>query len=265
MAYKCSFLDSETYSAQDVNDIFARITSGGVIFNDTGYTIGDLNYTQSNVVTGGITRDTNSCKVVKNGTTYKISKGVCFMNDGTMINFDEDGYEIEITPKIKNYVYLRRNVVANTIDIIVSETQGDADSIPLAEIDEKGNVYDRRKYAMAKVDLATSQKFKNFTVNIPKSSNPTTGTVTADLGEGAFSYITVWSGTRTYNDEIHARVPNGKNLVELIDDVDVRISIGDNLGQKTEEVYFKKDGQKVHVHLKSATTGAEYVLNMGVV
>ncbi|MBQ7985925.1 MAG: hypothetical protein IJ304_01500, partial [Clostridia bacterium] len=166
MAYKCSFLDSQTYSAQDVNDIFARITQGGVVFTDTGYTFGDLNAAQESTVTGGVTRDTNSCMVVKDGDTYKISKGACFMNDGSAIIFDEDGQEIEITPDVINYVYLVRNLVANSIDIVVSEAQGDADSIPLAEIDEDGNVFDRRKYARAKVDLATSGNIKNFTVTV---------------------------------------------------------------------------------------------------
>ena len=265
MAYKCSFLDSETYSAQDVNDIFARITSGGVIFTDTGYTIGDLNATQANTVTGGITKNAMSCKVVKNGDIYKISKGVCFMNDGTTITFDDDGQEIEIIPEVVNYVYLERNVVANTIDIVVSETPGDEDCIPLAEIDEKGYVFDRRKYSTAKVDLATSQKVKNFIVNIPKCSKTTSDTVTVNMGDGAFSYMTVWGGERTYNDEIHKRVPSGKNLVELMEGVNIRISIGDNLGQETEEVYCKKDGQRVHIYLKKATTGAEYTLIMGAI
>ena len=140
MAYKCSFLDNQTYIAQDVNDIFARITSGGVIFTDTGYTLGDLNAVQSGVTSGGVTRDTNSCKVVKNGNTYKISKGACFMNDGSAIIFDEDGQEIEITPNMENYVYLKRNVMANTINVVVSDAEGDEDTIPLAKIAENGTI-----------------------------------------------------------------------------------------------------------------------------
>lgn len=265
MAYKCSFLDSETYSAQDVNDIFARITSGGVVFTDTGYTLGDLNTVQTEIATDGVTRDTNSCKVVKDGDVYKISKGACFMNDGSAIIFDDDGQEIEITQGVNNYVYLSRNVVANSIDIVVSETAGDEDSIPLAEVEEHGYILDRRKYAKAKVDLATSGNIKNFTVSFSKCTSKTSETVIVDLEEGDFSYIIMWDGRMTYTSANVGRVANGRNLIPLVEGEDVRLSIGPPADGETEGVYCRKDGQKIHIYLQGTNTGAEYTLNMGVI
>ncbi len=265
MAYKCSFLDNETYSAQDVNDIFARITSGGVVFADTGYTIGDLNTAVSETVTEGVTRDTNSCKVIKDGDTYKISKGACFMNDGSTIIFDEDGQEIEITPGIINYVYLERNIMANSIDIIVSGSAGEEDSIPLAEIDEAGEIFDRRKYSKAKVDFTMSERVRNFTANIPECTGTASETIEVDLGEGAFSYVTIWDGKRTYNGSDETRVSSGKNLVPLVEGEYVTMSIGQYEDYGIELVYCKKDGQKMEIFLVGAKYGAEYTLNMGVI
>ena len=265
MAYKCSFLDNETYIAQDVNDIFARITLGGVVFTDTGYTFGDLNNAQSETVTGGVTRDTNSCRVIKSGDTYKISKGACFMNDGSAIIFDEDGQELEITDGVVNYVYLMRNAVANSIDIVVSEFAGDDDAIPLAEIDDNGVVYDRRKYAKAKVDLATGSNIRNFTVNFENCLSNASETVTIDVGDGAFSYVTVWGGEMVYDLTTLRRVVSGKNLIPLVDGEAVRLSIGKNEGIENEFMYFKKDGQKLHIYLLKATNTAKYTLNIGVI
>ena len=266
MAYKCSFLDNETYIAQDVNDIFARLTSGGVIFTDTGYTLGDLNAAQSGVTGNGVTRDINSCKVVKNyNNIYKISKGACFMNDGSAIIFDEDGQEIEITPNIVNYVYLKRNVNANTIDIVVSDTEGDEDTIPLAKIAENGTIIDRRKYARAKVDLATGGSIRNFTANFGKCEQSTSETITVDMGDGDFSYAVIWDGNMVSGETTYPRCANGRNLIPLEEGTEVRLTIGKFDGDEAELVYFKKEGQMLHVFLIKATKGAEYTLNMGVI
>lgn len=266
MAYKCSFLDSEIYIAQDVNDIFARITSGGVVFTDTGYTFGDLNEAQSNTVSGGVTRDINSCLVIKSGDTYKISKGACFMNDGSAITFDEDGQEIQIIPGVVNYVYLMRNIVQNAIEIVVSQEIWDEDSIPLAEINENGIVYDRRKYAKAKVDLATCGKIKNFTVEFKGITSTTSETVTVDLEDGAFSYVILWGGKRMYHGIENNRVSTWNNLLTLADDgEEAFMTIGPYEGGQNEDVYFRKDGQKLHIYLTKTVYGEEFTFNMGVI
>lgn len=265
MAYKCSFLDNETYIAQDVNDIFARITSGGVVFTDTGYTFGDLNSAQSETVTGGVTRDTNSCRVVKSSNTYKISKGACFMNDGSAIIFDDDGQEIEITDGVMNYVYLMRNSVANSIDIVVSKFAGDENAIPLAEIDDNGNIFDRRKYAKAKVDLATGSNVRNFTVNFTNCLSNASETVTVDVGDGAFSHLIIWGGEMEYNQTTQKREANGRNLIELKEGAEVRLNIGRLDGIENELIYFKKDGRKIHIYLLKATNTAKYTINIGVI
>ncbi len=265
MAYKCGFLDNDIYSAQDVNDIFARITSGGVVFTDTGYTFGDLNSAQSSVVSSGVTKDANSCKVVKSGSTYKISKGACFMNDGSTIIFDEDGQEIKITSGIVNYVYLARNLAGNTIDIVVSSKAGDEDSIPLAEISQSGEITDRRKYAKAKVDLATSAEARNFTTIYQQCATGTSETIISDLGDGAFSYLIVWSGSVSAGNTYQNREACGKNLIPLVEGTEIMVPLGRSSADETEQLYIKKVGQTIHSYIRRATAGAKYTLNMGVI
>lgn len=265
MAYKCSFMDNQVYTAQDVSDIFARITSGGVVFTDTGYVFGDLNETQNQAVTGGVTRDTDSCKVINEDGIYKISKGACFMDDGTAIIFDEDGYHIDIAEGTENYVYLFRNDVANSIDVVVSTYAGGDGCIPLAEIDRNGHIYDRRRYATSKVDIGTQGSIRNFTVNFTECSQSGSETVTVDMGDGAFSHIIMWDGKRDFKGEAQPRVATNRNLVELSEGEDISLTIGRYQGDQNEFLKCKKDGQKMHLYLSSAFPYAEYTLNLGVI
>ena len=187
MAYKCSFLDNQVYTAQDVCDIFARVTCGGVLFADTGDIFADLNSATGELSTDGITRDPDSCRVVLENGVYKISKGACIMNDGTAITFDSNGQEIEVTQGSYSYIYLKRNTVENTIDIVVSEYQGEGDFVPLAEIDEDGYIYDRRAYAKAKADIGEAGTLRNFTVYFTQCTPTKSETVTVDFGDELWS------------------------------------------------------------------------------
>lgn len=265
MAYKCSFLDNQAYTAQDVNDIFARISCGGVVFTDTGYILGDLNRVQEEMVTEGVVRDENSCRVVEENGVYKISKGACFMNDGSAIIFDDNGYEIEIVPESMNYVYLYRNAAENSIDIVVSQYEWDEECIPLAIIDEDGYIYDRRRYAKAKVDICTEGKLQNFTVNFVKCGATVSETITLDLGNGAFSHLIFWDGERIYYGKAEQRVAKNRNLKELTEGEEILLSIGKNEGTHNEYISCKKNGQYLELYLMNPIPFAEYTLNVGVI
>jgi len=155
MGYKCLFLDNEVYTAQDVNDALSNIASGGV----SGYPLGsgalaDLNAAVNELANGGVNYHGTSCLLVNDGGTYKISEGACIMNDGTQIIFDYEGYAIEHEAGVKEYVYLERDVLHNTVNVVVSQTQGGQDTILLAEIEADGTIKDRRRFAKAKVALS---------------------------------------------------------------------------------------------------------------
>ena len=266
MAYKCSFMDNESYTAQDVNDIFARITFGGVLFADTGYTLGDLNSAVNGVATQGVTKDVDSCRVVNTGGVYKISKGACIMNDGSAIMFDENGYEINIVEEQYNYVYLRLNGVGNTIDVVVSTYPGDEESIPLAEIDEKGLIHDRRVYARAKVEVGTNGSLRNFTVRFTECTSSSSETVTTSFADGDFSYLIVWDGVRvSEGGNSQSRVANLRNLIPLVEGEKISVSIGKYIGDHSEYMYCQKDGQNLHIYLAKPLSSAEYTMNLGVI
>ena len=95
MAYKCLFMDDDIYTAQDVNDALSNIVSGGICgYPFSANALADLNTAVAELVNGGINYKGTDCLLVNAGGIYKISEGVCIMNDGTQIVFDVDGYEI---------------------------------------------------------------------------------------------------------------------------------------------------------------------------
>lgn len=184
MGYKCSFMDNETYTAQDVNEAIGRIAGDGAAFSDAGSTLADFNAALAGIVGSGT--QLCGCCVTKSGDTYKIGVGTCFMSDGSQITFDNEGHIIEPIGDTKTYVYLKRNEAANTIDIVVSATAASGDFVPLAEIAADGSITDTRKFASAKVMLKAGQ-------NTPSRSYTVTqtyaGTKTIETGFSGWRYI----------------------------------------------------------------------------
>ena len=266
MGYKCSFLDNQVYTAQDVNDIFQRVTWGGVIFYDTNNAISDLNNAGEQMVSQGVTmEDTNACRVVLNNGVYLISKGCCLMHDGSSITFDEDGYEINPVLGQINYVFLKRNDMSNSIDIVVSESAGGESSVPLAVIDEEGKIYDRRIYAKAKVQLGREKGIRNYTLNFDTGISSESETVTLDLENGDFSYIIIWGAQVSTEQNSYTRVPTSRNLFELLEAEDVSMGIGKYLGDIYEKIKVQKDGQYLHIYLTDTVRKGNYIVDIGVI
>lgn len=175
MGYKCRFLDNASYTAQDVNSAFCGITGSGTMFSDTGDTLDDFNTAFSELVGAGT--QLCGCKAEKDGEKYKIGAGVCFLADGSQIEFDEDGYEFKPIDGEKCYVYIRRNIISNSIDIVVSENECSSEDVPIAEISAEGEITDTRTFAEAKILLKTGQSVPKRTFTLKKSfSYPIGGT-----------------------------------------------------------------------------------------
>lgn len=232
MAYKCLFLDNEVYTAQDVNDAISHIASGGV----SGYPLGngamtDLNAAISELTSGGTDYHGTSCLVVNDGGVYKISEGVCIMNDGTQIVFDNDGYAIELEDGVRQYVYLERDVLNNTINVAVSQNSGGQDTIPLAEIDANGNIFDRRRFAKAKVSLAAEPQNTGITKSISFEIN-SGQSVAVDLGFAGWKYIIYY--LNYYNKKIAFEFPDGTTMRNF--------PVGNNLPASYSEVAVTRNG-----------------------
>lgn len=197
MAYKCLFMDNDIYTAQDVNDALSNIVSGGVL----GYPFGsgamaDLNSAIAELANGGVNYRGTACLVVNDGGTYKISEGAAIMNDGAQIVFDSDGYEITHETGIKQYVYLERDVLHNTINVIVSAQGGGQDTIPLAEIGANGAVTDKRRFASAKLSVFAEPKNIGITKRISNDNSviPSGQSFDVDIGFNGWEYIVYESG-----------------------------------------------------------------------
>lgn len=266
MAYRCSFLDNEVYTAQDVNNVFSCLTSAGVVFADTGNTLSDLNTAVAEATDEGVLADASSCRVVCEDGVYKISPGACFMADGSVIIFDAEGEEISVSEGVKNYVYLERNRPANSIDVVVTTVAGGENSVPLAEISEDGTISDTRKYAHSKVMLGVADTLKSFTREFTQCTYDSSETITVDIGTGGFSYIIIWGGTYvSQSGTTETRAASARNLAELAEGELVKLSIGKSENLYREYVYFKKNGQYLDIHLTNTGKDGKYTLDFSVI
>ena len=190
MAYKYLFMNNNIYTAQDVNDAISSLISGGVSNYPLGLNaVADLNSSLAEMTAQGVQYKGTSCLVTNTNGVYKISEGTCFMNDGSQIVFDGDGYEIAHTSGVKEYVYLERDVVRNKINVVVSETSGGEDTVALAEINADGSVTDRRRFAKAKIALTAEPQNLGITKRIQHERMSPGTSFDVDLGFNGWKYI----------------------------------------------------------------------------
>jgi len=190
MGYICTFMDNDTYTAQNVNTALSHLTQSGVaIFQSTGDIIADLNTAISNVTSSGVIQ--GGCVVTVNSGVYKINAGTCFMEDGSQITFDSNGYVITPIANTKSYVYLKRDEVNNTIEVKVSASAGETGTVPLAEISSAGVITDKRKYATAKIALSSANIVRSGSINIDGRTRPTGEILRLDVGFSGFKYLVI--------------------------------------------------------------------------
>ena len=178
--YSTFFVNNKTYGADDINKVLAHLTTQGVsTFVDTGDALMDLDTAMSNLTSEGAqVYDNSGCKVVSAGNGfYKISKGCYWLASGACIIFDDEGYVFELnfldsagTKGTTCYVYLRQGGVesggvSNDINIIVSgQAPADTDAL-LATISSAGAITDKRKVAVSKLLVHSSDPVKSISIS----------------------------------------------------------------------------------------------------
>ncbi len=256
MGYKCAFMDNEVYSSDDVNGIISRLTTAGVVLANSGNVLADLNTVTSEITSEGVEDNLDSCKLMVADGVYKISEGVCFMNDGSTIVFDAEGYIVTPISNTYCYVYLKRNAPSNTIDVIVSEAAGEGEFVPIAEINEYGKVFDRRVYSKAKVKLTTENSLKSYVFRLDIANGQT---MTVDLGTSNFSKLILNKAYRIISGEKQATpmVATYHNALALSDGGSAGANLGANAGNPSSfGVTFAKNGQYLDI-----TTTEKYIYN----
>lgn len=255
MGYKCAFMDNEVYSADDVNGIISRLTTAGVVLANSENVLADFNSVTSEITSEGVEDNLDSCKLMVADGVYKISEGVCFMNDGSTIVFDAEGYIVTPISNTYCYVYLKRNAPSNTIDIVVSEVAGEGDFVPIAEINEYGKVFDRRAFSMAKVKMSTEKSLKSYVaeLNIVDSMS-----VTVDLGTSNFSKI-ILNAAYHISSGVKATTPLiavYHNAADISDEKGAGFQLGRFMGNPDSvSVSFSKDGQYLTITTSERITG----------
>ncbi|MBR2404377.1 MAG: hypothetical protein IKA95_01830 [Clostridia bacterium] len=210
--YTTFFANNKTYGADDINKVFAHLTTQGVsLFEDTGAPLMDLDTALANMVSTGVqVYDVSSCKVTALGNNkFKILKGCCWMPSGACVMFDDAGHTFE--PNFATsagdtsttcYVYLKQGGdefegASNDVHVVASgDAPTDAD-LPLATVSTAGAVTDKRKVAVSKVAVPAENPVKTVSVSLnsstPESDLPgadlISSTVLLETGNMAYGYI----------------------------------------------------------------------------
>ena len=242
MGYKLSFMDNQVYSAQDVNEHFSKLFSGGVSLTESGNILADLNRLTGDITTYGVLQD--ACLVVKTDTGYKISAGTAFMHDGSAITFDADGYSFSASGGKYWYVYLQRNEAQNRIDIVVSETEPYGNVVLLANISTAGIVYDRRDFARLKVNTSQANTLRKLKYSCYASEDYRSKTY--DIGSN-FEYFGVTTAMGYTTSKFFTVSTRSKNLYMISDGEEIYISLVDNGGMHACGLTVKRAGNTLEL------------------
>lgn len=163
MPYQSSFIDNERYSAEDLNNIFRRVSSknaGADVFSASGgpYHAKDLNALTARVVTAGVIADSKDTLGVTAGKGKAlVNPGAAVFKDGTVAEVAPGGHELPFTAGVKQYVYFINEPVETNSEtkrcrlVLTAEPPPEnSDFVLLAEIGPDGAVTDRRTFAKRK-------------------------------------------------------------------------------------------------------------------
>jgi len=199
MSYKFTFADNEVYTATDVNNITKRLVTAGVedSFSDgVAYNVSKFNEATGKLLytSGTVPESCNSLKVEKSSDSeILINPGYAFFSDGAVIEIDAGGEMLSFVSGSKNYVYLKNDLInTNRCYPVCSVEEPVGDFVLLAEIDENGEITDKRTYAKGK--LPGYQSFAGNVLRIQDTIQVTenSNSKTFDIGNNNFEYILVY-------------------------------------------------------------------------
>ena len=205
MAYKYSFADNEIYSAEDLNSITKRLVTSGIedLFEDgTAYNVSQFNEQGKLLYTSGIVPETcMTLKVVPDGEgKVLINPGKAFFDDGAVIEIEAGGETLSYVADTVNYVYLKNDLLnSNVCYPICSTEEPSGDYVLLAEINETGEITDKRTYAKGRLPGYQSvvgnvmRIKKTITFDVEEPVGKLSDTESFDLGSNNFEYILAYN------------------------------------------------------------------------
>ena len=196
MAYQYSFADNVTYGAPDVNKMVSRLVSSGVedpFSEGVPYNLSKFNEAGALLYTAGAVPETaDTLKVVQSGENkVRIYPGTAFFSDGSVIEIEAGGHELDVTAGVKNYVYLKNDLsTSNTSYPVCSTAAPNGDFVPLAEISDIGEITDKRTYARGKLPGYASNAQYTMEISDRFSMNVKDPVVkTYDIGNNSYRYL----------------------------------------------------------------------------
>lgn len=219
MSYKYSFADNEIYSANDLNAITKRLVTAGVedSFSDgVAYNVSRFNEAGKLLYTSGVVPQTCLTLKVQSAGENKIliNPGVAFFNDGSVIEVEAGGETLEFVIGLKNYVYLKNDLLnTNMCYPCCTTDEPSGDYVLLAEIDEEGNIADKRTYAKGKLPGYESvvgnvmRLHETIDVTVESQTDYISGSASFNIGANNFEYILVYREYEPYKNYIGAQLP----------------------------------------------------------
>lgn len=157
MAINYSFIDSNLYGTEDINDITRSLTGAGVapFASKDSYNVSDLNNMTSALVDSGVSLDGCKCSAENIDTadmTVTVDQGIVFFESGVRLEVDDEGYKIGVTPNTAGYIYAHYSPSLQKADILFAEDlPTDGEIVLLAELLADGSVRDKRTFARSKI------------------------------------------------------------------------------------------------------------------
>lgn len=198
---KSLFNDNEVYCAEDINNVFSHLTTGGVVSVDESIVTAALESGVAQVTTGGVEYcNPEACRVISGSRGYIVSAGSAFMPDGSIVTVSGDGEIAEgVADGSINYVFFERSSEKNGTFVSVSQQlpSDTSNILLLAVIDSGGKITDKREYATTKLLPSSGNIYAEKNVSfhywgangLAKYENGCATLAEISIGWSAYKYI----------------------------------------------------------------------------
>ena len=149
MGYLVNFMENQSISARDINDISTSLGGVSTEFEDGKlYGVTDLNQISCSLIGKGVG---SGCELFLQEEGVLIGQGELFMSDGKRVAIDEEGILLPVVQGVTNYVWFEQDPVLGTLTPkCTQEEPGGEDFVRLGEITPGGEIAGKSDRAVMK-------------------------------------------------------------------------------------------------------------------